>query len=76
MIMAELAKGVRITGKARTALAAEVKRQYAKGIAIRTLAQTYGRSYGFIHTLLTESDVAIRSRGGRHALAAKQRRRA
>jgi hypothetical protein len=74
--MAELAKGARITGKARTTLTSEVKRQYAQGIAIRTLAETYGRSYGFIHTLLTEAEVAIRPRGGRHASAAKQRRRA
>ena len=73
--MAELAKGAQITGKARTALASEVKRQYAKGVAIRTIAQTYGRSYGFIHKLLIEVEAAIRPRGGRQASAARQRRR-
>lgn len=64
--MAELAKGVRVTGKQRAALTAKIKRQYVKGEGIRALAADYGRSYGFIHALLVEAEVAIRPRGGRN----------
>jgi predicted transcriptional regulator len=62
--VAELNKGRRITGAEREALTEEVKALYEQGASIRTLAEKTGRSYGFIHRLLTESDVGLRGRGG------------
>jgi hypothetical protein len=62
--MAVLKKGTRITGAARTKLAGELTRAYAKGKSIRELAATHGRSYGFVHRVLSESGVPLRGRGG------------
>lgn len=62
--MAELTKGARVTGADRDKLAASLRARYDKGESIRTLAQTSGRSYGFVHRLLTESGEPLRSRGG------------
>ena len=62
--MADLKKGARITGSDRSKLATEVRRQYEKGRSIRDLADSHGRSYGFIHRLLSENDVTLRGRGG------------
>jgi len=47
----------RITGEARTQLAADLAAQYEQGTPIRSLAESSGRSYGFIHQLLTEAGV-------------------
>lgn len=70
--------GARITGDARTTLAAEVARRYLAGEAIRPIATSLGRSYGFVQTLLVEAGVATRTRGGdtrspaaRQAIAAR-----
>ena len=62
--MAVLKKGARITGPDRTKLAAELKKAYDKGKSIRELADTHGRSYGFVHRVLSESGVTLRGRGG------------
>lgn len=62
--MAELKKGARITGGDRTKLAADLKRKYATGTSIRELAADTGRSYGFVHRMLSESGVTLRGRGG------------
>lgn len=62
--MAALTKGARITGAQRKKLAAELARAYKKGASIRELASTHGRSYGFIHRVLAESEVPLRGRGG------------
>ncbi|MDQ1719117.1 MAG: hypothetical protein QOH56_1712 [Pseudonocardiales bacterium] len=62
--MTDLKKGARITGPDRSKLASEVRRQYEKGRSIRELADSHGRSYGFIHRLLSENEVALRGRGG------------
>ncbi len=62
--MAELKKGARITGGNRTKLAADLKRKYATGTSIRELAAETGRSYGFVHRMLSESGVTLRGRGG------------
>lgn len=63
--MAEtLKKGTRVTGAERTKLAAELKKRYDSGESIRSLAASTGRSYGFIHRILTESGVTLRGRGG------------
>jgi hypothetical protein len=62
--MAVLTKGARITGAERSKLAIELKRQYVKGNSIRDLAEAHGRSYGFVHGVLSESGVTLRGRGG------------
>ncbi|HUA43305.1 MAG TPA: helix-turn-helix domain-containing protein [Streptosporangiaceae bacterium] len=59
-----LKKGTRVTGADRTKLAADLKKRYGSGESIRSLAASTGRSYGFIHRILSESGVALRGRGG------------
>lgn len=60
----ELKKGSRVTGGDRDQLAAELKRKYEAGQSIRLLAQDTGRSYGFVHRILSESGATLRGRGG------------
>ena len=62
--MAELKKGSRVVGGERDRLAADLKRKYDGGESIRTLAQSTGRSYGFVHRMLSESGASLRGRGG------------
>ncbi|GAB2929111.1 helix-turn-helix domain-containing protein [Streptomyces mayteni] len=63
--MAEtLKKGSRVTGPAREKLAADLKLKYESGASIRALAEETGRSYGFVHRMLSEADVTLRGRGG------------
>ena len=57
-------KGARITGPDRAQLAAEVTKKYQNGESIRSLAAETGRSYGFVHGLLVDANVALRGRGG------------
>jgi transposase-like protein len=59
-----LKKGSRVTGAARDKLATELKRKYDSGASIRALAEETGRSYGFVHRMLSESGVSLRGRGG------------
>jgi len=59
-----LRKGARITGSAREKLTDDLRRKYEKGQSIRALADGTGRSYGFVHRLLVDADVPLRSRGG------------
>jgi hypothetical protein len=59
-----LRKGSRVTGADRSKLASDLKNRYAAGESIRSLATATGRSYGFIHRILTETGVALRGRGG------------
>ena len=61
--MAKLEKSVRIAGQSRTQLAADLKTQYEQGASIRELARATGRSYGFIHAVLTEAQVSLPGRG-------------
>src|SRR5690554_3766642 len=60
----KLAKGARISGGNRDKLAADLKKKYEGGKSIRDLAGETGRSYGFVHRLLSESGVQLRGRGG------------
>jgi alanyl-tRNA synthetase len=62
--MPTLKKGARITGSERTKLAGDLRKQYDKGKSIRELADSHGRSYGFVHRVLSESGVKLRGRGG------------
>jgi len=57
-------KGRRIVGAERETLAKDLVRRYANGESIRALAASTGRSYGFVHRVLTESGVQLRQRGG------------
>jgi transposase len=59
-----LKKGVRVTGSDREKVSSKVKSDYANGKSIRDIAADLGRSYGFVHRLLSESDQPLRSRGG------------
>ena len=60
----ELKKGSRVTGGDRDKLAADLKRKYESGQSIRLLAESSGRSYGFVHRILSESGASLRGRGG------------
>src|ERR1700676_4686040 len=59
-----LKKGTRVTGADRTKLASDLKKRYDGGESIRSLAAATGRSYGFVHRILTETGVSLRGRGG------------
>jgi predicted transcriptional regulator len=60
----ELKKGSRVTGSERDRLANDLKRKYDSGSSIRALAESTGRSYGFVHRMLSESGTSLRGRGG------------
>lgn len=61
----KLAKGARLTGPSRERLAADLRARYESGeVSIRDIAAETGRSYGFVHRLLSESGVQLRGRGG------------
>lgn len=62
--MADLKKGSRITGGDRERLASDLRKKYDSGASIRTLAEQTGRSYGFVHRILSESGTSLRGRGG------------
>ena len=69
-----LKKGTRVTGADRAKLAADLKKRYDSGESIRSLAATTGRSYGFVHRILTENGVSLRGRGGATRGKAKAKR--
>ena len=62
--MADLRKGSRVTGAERDQQATDLKKRYDGGASIRSLAESTGRSYGFIHRILSDSGTAMRNRGG------------
>lgn len=62
--MAELGKGRRVSGAERDKLTVDLKKKYSAGASIRELAASTGRSYGFVHRVLSESGVPLRGRGG------------
>jgi len=59
-----LKKGTRVTGVDRSKLATLLGERYDGGESIRSLAASTGRSYGFVHRILTETGVTLRGRGG------------
>ncbi len=69
-----LKKGTRVTGADRTKLASDLKKRYDAGESIRSLAAATGRSYGFVHRILSETGVALRGRGGATRGKSKSRR--
>ncbi len=72
----KLPKGSRITGEGRTDLASTLVERYSRGDSIRAIADDIGRSYGFVHGMLAESGVPMRSRGGATRGKAAEERRA
>jgi hypothetical protein len=60
----ELKKGSRVTGAERDKLSTGLRKKYDSGASIRELAANTGRSYGFIHRVLSESGANLRGRGG------------
>lgn len=62
--MAEVKKGSRVTGGDRDRLASDLRKQYEGGASIRLIAEGSGRSYGFVHRILSESKTPLRGRGG------------
>ncbi len=54
----------RVVGTERSSLTNNLRVEYEKGASIRQLAESTGRSYGFVHRILTESGVSLRGRGG------------
>jgi hypothetical protein len=62
--VAELQKGIRVTGGDRDKLSGTLRKRYDGGASIRELAASTGRSYGFIHRMLVESGASLRGRGG------------
>lgn len=54
----------RLTGQQRRTVGQELATRYEKGASIRALAKDIGRSYGFVHRLLTQTGVRLRGRGG------------
>lgn len=62
--MTEVAKGARISGTERERLTKTLRKSYEKGASLRELAYQSGRSYGFVHRVLTDAGVTLRGRGG------------
>jgi Helix-turn-helix domain len=62
--VADLTKGRRVTGGDRSKLASDLRKRYEGGASIRELAGDTGRSYGFVHRILSESGATLRGRGG------------
>ena len=72
----KLPKGSRITGEGRDELARSLVTRYERGESIRSMADDIGRSYGFVHGVLAEAGVPMRTRGGATRGAAAEARRA
>ncbi|HEY0694336.1 MAG TPA: helix-turn-helix domain-containing protein [Kribbella sp.] len=62
LVKLKRASGSRV--RPRDKLRKDVARAYQQGQSIRDLSERVGRSYGFVHQLLAESGVTLRSRGG------------
>ena len=62
--MASDNSGRRIVGDERQSLAEQYQQQYQAGQSIRAIAEASGRSYGFVHRVLSENGVELRARGG------------
>ncbi len=58
------ARATRVTGEDRAAMSRDLVARYEAGESIRELAASTGRSYGFVHRLLSESGAQLRGRGG------------
>ncbi len=61
--MAAGTRATRLTGEQRAEMSGSLAAQYRAGASIRELASSTGRSYGFIHRMLTDAGVPLRGRG-------------
>lgn len=53
-----------VLGLERESLALQMRSKYEDGATIRGLAKFHGKSYGFVHRLLSEAGTMLRKRGG------------
>lgn len=67
-----LVKGARITGARRGTIGKDYARRYESGESIRAIAESVGRSFGFVHGVLGEAGVTLRGRGGATRGAARE----
>lgn len=67
--MNAIAKSTRVLGADRVKAQREIVASYAKGQSIRDIAASCGRSYGWVHRIIAESDTPLRGRGGNHRKA-------
>jgi predicted transcriptional regulator len=50
----------------RVVVRADLRKKYTQGATVRDLAEQVGRSYGYVHRILTENkDFQLRDRGGK-----------
>ena len=61
---AGVAQATRVVPSTRQRLVEELVKKYKSGSSIRALAEATGRSYGFVHRVLSEAGVPLRGRGG------------
>lgn len=63
----QIPKGERLRGAERAKIEKKVIDHYVQNPAssIRSICAATGRSYGFIHRILTSNDVPLRERGSR-----------
>ena len=68
-------KGIWVVGVNRVTVRVDFVERYRSGESIRALVAYSGRSYGFVHQVLTEGGVRFRSHGGVDSLAPGTTRR-
>jgi hypothetical protein len=54
----------RLTPEQREKAGAKIQPVYESGVSIRDIAELTGRSFGFVHRLLSDRGVTFRGRGG------------
>ncbi|MFF3750510.1 helix-turn-helix domain-containing protein [Streptomyces sp. NPDC002018] len=60
--------GTRLSGSEADAFAKQVVAAYVlRGASIRAISEKTGRSYGAIHTVLSDANITLRSRGGQES---------
>ena len=69
-----LPRGRHLTEKQRAAAVKHAARRYRQNASIRLIAQEMGRSYGFVHRLLTDAGIQLRPRGGSNNTAQRVKR--
>lgn len=63
-MLALIPRRARVRGAERARLAAEMRGAYEGGESIRALAESTGRSYGWVRAMLLEAGTRLRGRGG------------
>lgn len=63
MDLGTIAPHTRLTGPERQRVSNQLRWAYLDGASIRQLADETGRSYGFVHAILSEAGVPLRARG-------------